>query len=80
MQARLPVSVYTASGAGARGAAVAGARRPIAQAKISSEAVARIIGGVLESGTHRLTGRLKEAELLAAAPPRIRTEGPRIRP
>ena len=30
---------------GARGAAVAGARRPIAQAKISSETVARIIGG-----------------------------------
>ena len=30
---------------GARGAAVAGARRPIAQAKISSETAARIIGG-----------------------------------
>ena len=36
---------YTVSGAGARGAAVAGARRPIAQAKISSETVARVIGG-----------------------------------
>ena len=36
---------YTVSGAGGSRAAVAGARRPIAQAKISSETVARIIGG-----------------------------------
>ena len=37
--------VHTVSGAGGSRAAVAGARRPIAQAKISSETGARIIGG-----------------------------------